>query len=260
VNSGPVNVKVLQPKEFPERKQPYVVRWRLNGRRYWRSFATKRGNNGADTFYSILTVATINERDWNSETGLPTSWDSKCEMNVAQYCRLYVQEEWRRLSPSTRKIYVEALTSFTVNCTRKGAPAPPTEIRDVVAKWLTPSFIEANASHPSDWVWSEESPAKIVHKWIARYSPSLGELDREVLYETDRRMRLRLDGSTLYAPTTQSRLVTVAKTALSTAIKRGLIDAVPWPRRESELSWTTCIVMQHLAGGCVNDGNESSLD
>jgi hypothetical protein len=80
VNFGPVNVKVLQPKEFPERKQPYVVRWRLNGRRYWRSFATRRGNNGADTFCSILTVATINERDWNSETGLPTSWDSKCEI------------------------------------------------------------------------------------------------------------------------------------------------------------------------------------
>lgn len=46
-------------------------------------------------------------------------------------------------------------------------------------------------------------------------------------------MRISLDGRTLYAPSTQNRLVTVAKTALSVAVRRGLIDTVPWPRRES---------------------------
>ena len=46
-------------------------------------------------------------------------------------------------------------------------------------------------------------------------------------------MRCRPDGVTPYAPNTQSRLVMVAKTALSTAEKRGLIDSVSWPRRES---------------------------
>lgn len=59
------------------------------------------------------------------------------------------------------------------------------------------------------------------------------DLDREVLYEKDLRMRLKFDGKTLYAPTTQNRLVTVAKTALPVAVKRGLIDTVSWPQRDS---------------------------
>jgi integrase len=175
----------------------------------------------------------MNERDWNSETGLPTTWDSKSEMNVAEYCRLYIQDEWMRLSPSTRKCYVEALTSLTINCTQRGVPTLPDLGRNAIGSWLTPTLTTAKSSLPSTWVWSNEPLPRSVQNWVARHSPSLGNLDRELLYETDRRMRIRLDGSTLYAPTTQNRLVTVAKTALSAAVRRGLIDAVPWPRRES---------------------------
>jgi len=203
----------------------------VNGRRHWRGFASKRGNNGADTFCSMLTVAAMNERDWNPETGLPTTWDSKSEMNVAEYCRLYIQDEWKRLSPSTRKSYVEALTSFTINCTRRGVPKLPALGRKAIGSWLTPML--NTATSPPTWVWSDGPLLRSVQNWVNRYSPSLGDLDRELLYETDRRMRIRLDGSTLYAPNTQNRLVTVAKTALSAAVRRGMIDAVPWPRRES---------------------------
>jgi len=219
--------------EFPDRRLPYTVRWRVNGRRYWRSFATIRGNNGADAFYSILKVAAMNERDWSSETGLPSTWLSKSEMNVAEFCRLYIQDEWKRLSPSTRKSYVEALTSFIVNCRRRGTPAPPPNCRVAVGTWLTPTLTETDPTSPPSWAWSEELQPKGVQNWLNRCSPSLGELDRELLYETDQRMRVRLDGVTLYAPTTQNRLITVAKTALSAAVQRGLLDAVPWPRRES---------------------------
>jgi hypothetical protein len=175
----------------------------------------------------------MNEREWNPETGLPTTWDSKSEMNVAEYCRLYIQDEWKRLSPSTRKSYVEALTSFTVNCTRRGVPTLPASGRNTIATWLTPTLTPTSSALESAWVWSDDPLPRTVQNWIARHSPSLRELDRELLYETDRRMRIRLDGSTLYAPTTQTRLVTVAKTALSAAIRRGLIDTIPWPRRES---------------------------
>lgn len=233
MSSRQVKILVSQPIEFPERRLPYTVRWRLNGRRHWRSFATRRGNNGADAFYSLLKVAAMNERDWSSETGLPSSWRSKSEMNVAQFCRLYIQDEWKRLSPSTRKSYVEALNSFIVNCRRRGAAAPPPNCRVALGSWLTPTLTEADSTSPPNWAWSEEIQPKSVQTWLTRCSPSLGELDRELLYETDQRMRVRLDGLTLYAPNTQNRLITVAKTALSAAEKRGLIDAVPWPRRES---------------------------
>lgn len=179
---------VPQVPEFPERGLPYVVRWRVNGRRYWRSFATKRGNNGADTFCSLLTVAAMNERDWSSETGLPTTWDSKSEMNIAEYCRLYIQDEWKRLSPSTRKSYVEALTSFTINCARRGVPTLPTLGRNAIGSWLTPTLTTANSSFRSTRVWSDEPLARSVQNWVARHSPSLGDLDRELLHETVRRI------------------------------------------------------------------------
>jgi len=54
----------------------------------------------------------MNERDWSSETGLTSSLNSIGGMNVSQYCRLYIQDEWRRLSPSTRKSYVEGWKSL----------------------------------------------------------------------------------------------------------------------------------------------------
>jgi integrase len=212
---------------------PYAVRWRLNGRGYWRSFASKRGNNGADAFYSLLKVAAMNERAWSSETGLPSTWKKTSDLNVAQYCRLYIQDEWQRFSPSTRKSYVEALTSFIVNCARRGVKTLPPACRADISSWLTPTLANATEETEQHWEWSEERLPRYIQSWITRNSPSIGDLDRELLYETDRRMRLRLDGKTMYAATTQSRLITVAKTSLSAAIKRGLLDSVPWPQRES---------------------------
>jgi hypothetical protein len=107
VSSRQIKVTISQPTEYPVRRLPYTVRWRVNGRRYWRSSATKRGNRGVGAFYSLLKETAMNERAWSSETGLPSSLNSIGGMNVAQYRRLYLQDEWRRLSPSTRKSYVE---------------------------------------------------------------------------------------------------------------------------------------------------------
>jgi len=123
VSTLPIKFTISQPVEFPGRTMPYAVRWRLNGRGYWRSFTSRRGNNGADVFYSLLKVAAMNERDWSSDTGLPSKWKKTNDLNVAQYCRLYIQDKWQRISPSTRKSYVEALTSFIVNCARRGVSA-----------------------------------------------------------------------------------------------------------------------------------------
>ena len=68
-----IKITISKPTEFPGRKLPYAVRWRLNGRGYWRSFARLRGANGADAFYALLKVAAVNERQWDSVTGLPPS-------------------------------------------------------------------------------------------------------------------------------------------------------------------------------------------
>jgi len=227
-----VKLTISEPVEFPNRKLPYVVRWRLNGHGHWRSFHTKKGRNGADAFYAMLTIAALNERDWDTTTGLPASMDSVVEITVAQLCRSYIQEEWGRLSPSTRKSYVEALTSLIVNCARSGASAPLDEWRAALFAWMTPNAVEREESKSIEWVWTNEPLPPTLQLWLKKNSPMVGELTKETLYEADRRMRVSLDGVTPYAASTQNRLVTVAKTALSVAVKKGLLETVPWPRRE----------------------------
>lgn len=162
----------------------------------------------------------MNERDWSATTGLPSSMNRRSEMNVAQYCRSYIQDEWRRLSPSTRKSYVEALTSLALSCARSGASTPLREWRGALSSWLMPTSKDVPVSKSVVWVWSDDPLPRNFQSWLNKNSPLLGDLDRETLYETDRRMRVSLDGVTPYAPSTQSRLVTVAKTALSTAVRR----------------------------------------
>lgn len=71
VSSRQIKVTISQPTEYPVRRFPYTVRWRVNRRRYWRSFAIKQVNNGAGTFYSLLKVAAMNERDWSSRRDFP---------------------------------------------------------------------------------------------------------------------------------------------------------------------------------------------
>ena len=232
MSTHPVKVTISRPVEFPDRKLPYVVRWRLNGRGHWRSFATKRGTNGADTFYARLRVAAINERDWEMESGVPTSMSAPTGMNVAEYCRSFIEGDWQRLSSPTRKSYVEALASFIVNCRRRGAPRAPSRSAAILVSWLTPRPKKLLDDGTVEWVWNGEPLPRNIQSWIDKNSPLLMDLSREVLYETYRWMRLRPGGVTSYAPTTQNRLVAVAKLALSVAVKRGLIENVPWPRRE----------------------------
>ena len=228
-----VKVTVSKPREYPDRKLPYVVRWRLNGCGHWRSFASAKGDNGADAFYALLKVAAMNERRWDSVSGLPSSVSPVSEINVAEFCRSYIQDEWRRLSPSTRRSYVEALTSLVIHSAQPGATAPKPEWRAALTTWMTPTPVNADTDTSVDWVWSNEPLPRNLQMWLTKNSPFVGDLGKEALYEIDRRMRISLDGITPYAPTTQSRLVTVAKTALSVAVKRGLMETVPWPRRES---------------------------
>jgi integrase len=232
MNGPPTKITISLPTEFPDRKLPYVVRWRLNGRAHWRSFATKRGRNGAETFYALLSAAAINESNWDTESGIPTSMSAPSGMNVAEYCLSFVEIEWQRLSPSTRKSYVEALASFTVNCRRRSAPRPPSGSAAAISSWLTPAPKDPVDDGPVEWIWGGEQLSRNIQTWIDKNSPLLTDLSMEILYDTDRRMRLRQDHVTLYAPTTQNRLVSVAKLALSVAVKRGLMESVPWPRRD----------------------------
>lgn len=227
----PIKVTVATPVEYPDRKLPYVVRWRVNGRGHWRSFSARKGRNGADSFYSQLRVAALDDLDWHLATGLPATMSPIEDITVAQYCRTYIHDEWRRLSPSTRKSYVEALTSFVVNCARPGATTPPFEWRAHVARWLTPT-LDMQGTVAGSQAGTATSLPKAIQTWLKKNSPMLNELDRQILFNTDQQMRRRLDGVTAYSPNMQRRLVAVAKTVLASAVNRGLLESVTWPRRD----------------------------
>jgi len=212
MSTRPVRVTVSESTEFPGRRLPYVVRWRLNGRGHWQSFATKRASNGADAFCALLKVAAMNERDWDFDSGIPASMNAPSGMYVAEYCRSFITGEWQRLSPSTRKSYVEALTSFIVNCRRRGASRAPTQSAPTLSSWLTPTSMCQLEDGTIEWVWTNAPMPRNIQTWIDKNSPLLMDLNREVLYETDKWMRLRADRVTPYAPNTQNRAIEKATT------------------------------------------------
>jgi len=227
-----LKVTVSRPNEFPDRKRPYVVRWRVNGRAHWRSFASLKGRNGAESFCSMLDVAAVNESAWNAQTGLPKSMSTTKSVSVATFCQTYIRDEWTRLSPSSRKSYVEALASFVLSCARANASEPPYEWRREVRHWLTPNSCNQTDDSITHRIENQGQLTPRLRTWLAKNSPLLSELDREILFEADRKMRSRPRGGALYAPNTQRRLTTVAKTALGSAVDRGLLDTIPWPRRD----------------------------
>jgi integrase len=98
---------------------------------------------------------------------------------------------------------------------------------------MPPSANTTVSGKSVDWVWSDDPLPRNLQMWLTKNSPFVGDLGKEALYEIDKRMRISLDGFTPYAPNTQSRLVTAAKTALSVAVKKGLLETVLWPRRDS---------------------------
>lgn len=180
----------------------------------------------------MLNVAAVNEREWNLHTGLPKSLSPVKSPSVAKFCQTYIRDEWARLSPSSRKSYVEALACFVLSCTRPNASEPLYEWRREIREWLTPNFILAADESNANLGQRDRSLTPRLRTWIAKNSPLLSELDREILFDTDHKMRMRPHGGALYALNTQRRLTTVAKTALGSAVNRGLISSIPWPRRD----------------------------
>ena len=67
-------------------------------------------------------------------------------------------------------------------------------------------------------------------RWMAKNCLSLGELDRERLADVDRRLGLKLDGSSL-AANTANRIRIVARASVQSAIGVGAIAADVWPQR-----------------------------
>lgn len=69
---------------------------------------------------------------------------------------------------------------------------------------MTPRVSQTVGSNTVDWVWTNDPLPRDLQTWVSKNSPLLTELDRQTLYEADRRMRVRPDGVTLYAVSARS--------------------------------------------------------
>ncbi len=199
-------------QERPERAQPFIVRWNFDGREMGEPFAYK---GQAKRFHARLIIAAEDETRWNRKTGLPTSWDPGSPQDVATFCREYVAAEWTTLAPNSRRSLVLDLSRLVLAATRRGAAKPSPELRRELRTWLS----------------SAEPASDALGHYLERYSLQLAELDQEVLYEIDKRVRVGLTGTALGAAAA-SRAVKTARRSLDEAVRRGLMAENPWPKRD----------------------------
>lgn len=205
-----VAVFSVQKRSGERNKRPWIARWSVNGRQRSRAFRTRAE---ADRYRSGLLVARQSGEGFDDLTGEPLSWQPlPDEVQVHQWARRWVGEQWVEWAPRTRVSAVEALTRLVPLLVLPTAPPPPAVLRRQLALWLRP-----------DGDASEESLT-----WLGQWGLQLGQLNRSVLASVDQGLGLRDDGGPL-SPSTAARFRKVSRACIRRAVDLGVLDADPWP-------------------------------
>lgn len=193
-------------------KRPWIVRWAIEGRQRSKSFRTRAE---ANRYRSLLGAAQHHGEWFDDETGEPASWvAAPGELQVIDWTRRWLAEQWAEWQPRTRKSNVIALARFVPLATRADAPKPPRELRAYLTESLRPEF--------------DLEPAHISEQWLSRWSLALTSLDKALLSEVDRSLGIGDRGQPL-APSTAGRFRKVSRSCIRRASELDLIDRDPWP-------------------------------
>jgi integrase len=193
-------------------RSPYLVRWRVDGKEHSLSFRVRAQ---ADRYRSRLLVAAQDGEPFDRRTGEPESWRPPADATqVHIWARTWVLEQWHEWAPRTRRSNVEALCRFLPLVVGPGAPTPPAGLRMYLRDVLRPggSLVADNESE----------------RWLGKWALSLGELNRQVLADVERRLSLRDDGRPL-AMSTAGRYRKVAHACIRRAVELEQIKTDPWP-------------------------------
>ena len=108
-----VQVYSIQDRRSSDRlKRPWVVRWSVDGRQRSKSFHTRAE---ADRFRSLLMNAVQRGERFDEVTGHPSSWQpSLSDMNVCDWTRRWLGEQWVEWQPRTRNSAVESLAKLVI--------------------------------------------------------------------------------------------------------------------------------------------------
>jgi len=209
-----VQVYSIQDRRSSDRlKRPWVVRWSVDGRQRSKSFHTR---SEADRFRSLLMNAVQRGERFDETTGDPSSWQpSLSDMNVCDWARRWLVEQWVEWQPRTRDSAVESLAKLVIVAADAKVGSSEAELRHYLKRALRPDVDEREAR------WE---------KWLTDHSLVLSTIDRESTAEIDRQLGLRLDGLPLSA-TTANRTRIVARACIVAAVQTGAIPGDPWPPR-----------------------------
>jgi integrase len=218
---GP-KVSVWELQERPERRSPYIVRWKLDSLPVFSKAFQYKGQ--ADDYRATLVTASRRWSQWNYKTGEPIGFSVEEKVDVAEWCRTWLLSKWVRRSPHTRRSYAETLTLMVEHSATRAAPKLTDEQRKALRAWLLPEWDQDS----STWV---EGPAATgsLKRWLDRYSPSVAAMDQTALWKLDARMRLRADGARPLASTTETRHVNVMRSCFEDAVAAGLAFECVWP-------------------------------
>lgn len=206
-----VAVYGVQKRTGERNKRPWIARWAVSGRQRSRAFRTRAE---ADRFRSALLLAQHRGEAFDEATGEPAAWAPlPDEVQVHEWARRWVAEQWNEWAPRTRTSAVEALTRLLPLLASSGAPVAPTGVRRHLVSWLRPDGTVADTDAAA---------------WLDRWSLELGQLTRPVLADVDRALGLG-DGGQPLSPSTATRFRKVSRACVRRAVEVGVLDVDPWP-------------------------------
>ncbi|MGH9271207.1 MAG: tyrosine-type recombinase/integrase [Ilumatobacteraceae bacterium] len=201
----------MQKRTGERNKRPWIVRWSVIGRQRSRAFRTRAE---AERYRSGLLVAQQAGEMFDQTTGEPVSWlPLPDQLQVHEWARRWLSEQWSEWAPRTRTSAVEALSRLVPLLGTPTAPPPPARLRAHLVAWLPPN------GEPLD---------DAAARWLDQWCLQLGQLTRSVLATVDQGLGTRGDGEPL-APSTAGRFRKVSRACVRRAVELGILDIDPWP-------------------------------
>jgi hypothetical protein len=210
----PQKIEIFNLTKRADRKKPWTVKWRVDGKDGYRAFVHK---TVAERFRSELDRAVRSGEVFDPVTKLPTSWQLADTPNIALWCKRYMEKNLVSYAPRSRKTIGDDLVPLIVRSVSEEAPALGADEFRSLFDWLA---------------GKEELPSTVV-AWLNKWSPKLHELDKSALNRLVDRLRLRVDMKTpLSTGTSTKRLVNV-KMVLNKAVSEGVIAPLEWPPKKA---------------------------
>jgi integrase len=184
----------------------------VDGRERSKAFPTKAQ---AERLRSLLVHAHHRGEHFDEFTGQPVSWlPQAIDIQVHLWARRWLEEQWPDWQPRTRKSAIEAIARLIPLLVPSTSASPPSGLRAHLVVTLRP---DAAAPTP-------DSP----ERWLDRWCLQLGQLNRALLADVDRRLAIGDNGQPLSA-STAARFRKVSRACIRRAVELEILPADPWP-------------------------------